>query len=144
MATCPLCFCPVLTVWLLTSTLDSSTSRLTWDDLVDSKGSLFPSKSHAGYQSPAPNPVTIVLYQLAHLLSSWFHCYFVIFILFIIVCCILASYISYQVVWLIFKKTLTFLFFFFHLSPNYIRKVFFWYNLKETFAILMEIWNSWK
>lgn len=141
MTICPLCFCLVLTVWLFTLILDSSTSRLTWDDLVDSKGSPCPSRSHASYQTPAPNPVTTVLYWLACLPSSSSFASLLIFILFIITCCILASYISYQVEWLIFFYNFNIsIFFSFHLY----QKSLFWYNLKKTFAILMEILNAWK
>lgn len=131
--------------------LGSSTNRLTWGHLVACRdspirsGAMQAIKSLFTFYFPNPQPCTIFLYLLSLLshLPPLFPGYF-LFILFINVCYIAASYISYKLL-LIFLISTVPLSSVFHLLPNYIRKLFFfWYNLKKIFPILTEIMNAWK
>lgn len=130
--------------------LGSSTNRLTWGHPVASRespihsGSVQAIKSLFTFYFPNPQTCTIFLYLLSILshLPPLFPGYF-LFILFINVCYITASYISYKLLLTFLTSTVS-LSSVFHLLPNYIRKLFFWYNLKKIFPILTEIMNAWK
>lgn len=103
-ANCPLCFYLTLTVRLFISTCwGSSTNRLTWGHPVACRespirsGAMQALKSLFTFYFPNPQPCTIFLYLLSLLchLPPLFPGYF-LFILFINVCYIAASYISYK------------------------------------------------